>query len=274
MLTKCIRENSVLKWVFHGIFVATFLLVVNEIHFFQSCQRISKEFIEATKGMVLFEARVGEELSDLEPGLRGKLETYLIRTKTCDGEPVMEVATDATSSTFFKLEHSQKIQTSALQGIIPPAACKEAKQVFFGSQPTVAVGLKGDSLNALTKKWAYWKLGLSLFEESLLLQKMGLKWWCAFAVFFVCMNALFASVSRHSTSGLLNLRFFGLPNSTLIPFLILKNSLVLLLSFSAVALLFMMMGIYIAPFIYILSFFSTIALSSVWSFFGTLNLHR
>ncbi len=267
MLAKYIRENRPLKWGFHLIFIASLLLFVNEIYFFQSSQRLAQEFIEATKGLVLFEANLDNEI---DPYLNSNLETYIIRTKRDGKEPSMEVLTNATSSTFFKLEHSKSIQTTSLKGG-SGSKVKEG-QVFFGALPNIGIGIKGKNFHPLTKKWAYWKIGFSLFQESFLLQKFGVKGWVLFVIFFVGLNTLFASMCRHATSGILSLRFFGLPNSTLIPLLILKNSLFLLVCFSLIGGLFLIAKISISPFVYGVSFLSALLLSIVWSFFSRFQL--
>ncbi|NDD99634.1 hypothetical protein EB008_05015 [bacterium] len=269
MFTRSIQENSALKWVFHALFVAFFVLFIDQVHFFRTSRQIASSFIQATSGMVLFEVNNEDLKGFIESQGNSKLESFILKTHKEMGEPRLHVLTDATSSSFVKLEHAKKIQTSVLLGAIDPITYTTASKVYFATTAQKGVGLKKDNLKPLTKNEVFKSLGWALYQESPLMKKYGLQGGAFFACLFVLLNILFASVYRHSLTGILNLRFFGVPSSTIIPLMLGKNALLLLLSFCSVWLLFTFSGFHFPLITWFSSYFLTLLLSAFWSFFGT-----
>jgi hypothetical protein len=269
MLTRYIQENSALKWLFHALFVAFFVLFTDQLEFFRASRQLASSFIHATNGMLLFEVPKEDLAVFLENQGSTKLESFIIDTKNHLGEPRLQVSTDATSSSFVKLEHSQKIETKVLLGVIDPKAYSAAKKVYFATTAQRAIGLKKEALKPLSKNQVFKSLGWALFQESGLIRNFGLKGGALFTLFFLFLNTLFASIYRHSLTGILNLRFFGVPSSTIVPLMLARNGLLLLLSFSAVWLLFTIVGFKYPYLTWVFSFISTFLLSAFWSFFGS-----
>jgi hypothetical protein len=269
MLTKSIQDNSALKWVFHALFVAVFVLFMDQVHFFRTSRQIASSFIQATSGMVLFEVNNEDLQSFIESQGNSKLESFILKTLKEEGEPRLQVLTDATSSSFVKLEHAKKIQTSVLLGVIDPKTYTAASKVYFATTLQKGVSLKKEILKPITKNEVLKSLGWALYRESPLMQKFGLQGGAFFATLFLVFNFLFASVYRCSLTGILNLRFFGVPASTIIPLMLAKNALLLLLSYGSVWLLFTFSGLHYPLITWFLSYFLTLLLSAFWSFFGT-----
>lgn len=271
MLTRYIQENSGLKWAFHALFVAFFVLFMDQVHFFRTSRQIASSFIYATNGMVLFEVKKEDLENFIESQGTSKFESFILKAINEKGEPRLQVLTDATSSSFVKLEHASKIDTSVLLGAVDPKTYISANKVYFATTPQKGVSLKKEFLKPLTKNEVFKGLGWALYQESPFIQKFGLKGGVFFATCFLLLNILFSSVYRHSLTGILNLRFFGVPSSTIIPLLLARNTLMLFLSFCAVWLIFTLSDINYTLMTWSLSYFLTLLLSAFWSFFGTIK---
>lgn len=268
MLAKTIQENGLLKWSFQVLYVASFVLFVNELRFFQNCREIAQEFVDATRGVVLFEMPEKDLNLFSEAEIKKNFESYILNTANDSGMPVLKIQTDAVSGSFVKLENAKSIETRSLKGAVENEEYTKAKQVYFGTPPASSITIKKEILQPVSKKEAQKKIGMTLFQEAFLIQKLGLKGSIIFALFFAVLNALFANQNRYALSGLLNLRFFGIPTRTLVPLILAKNSLLLFFSFSVVGLFFSLLGLSLSFYVYLLSYLTSVLLSAFWTLWG------
>jgi len=262
-----IQENGFLKWSFQALYVASILLFVNELRFFQNCRAVAQEFVDATRGLVLFEMPQ-KDFEGFLKETKTSFESYILNTASDSGLPVLDIQTDAVSGSFFKLENAKRIKTRVLKGAVENQEYSKAKQVYFALPSATAIVLKKENFQPVSKKDAFKKIGMTLFQEAFLFQKLGSKGSIAFGVFFILLNGLFAVQSRHGLSGIMNLRFFGVPTKTLVPLVIAKNGLLLVLSFGLVGLFFSLLGISLSYYVYLLSFIMAVLMSAFWTFWG------
>lgn len=267
MLARMIQENGFLKWSFQALYVASILLFVNELRFFQNCRAVAQEFVDATRGLVLFEMPQ-KDFEGFLKETRPSFESYILNTASDSGLPVLDIQTDAVSGSFFKLENAKRIKTRVLKGAVENLEYQKAKQVYFATPSATAIVLKKGNFQPVSKKEAYKKIGMTLFQEAFLFQKLGWKGSVAFGLFFILLNALFALQNRHGLSGIMNLRFFGVPTKTLLPLVIAKNGLLLVLSFCLVGLFFSFFGLSLSFYVYFLSFTMAILMSAFWTLWG------
>jgi hypothetical protein len=270
MITRYIQENSALKWLFHGVFVAVFVLFAHEVKFYHSSKQIASSFVEATQGLVLFEMS-GKDFSQVPRTVGGgRLESFVLQPTNVGGAPFLKVETDTISGSFVKLEHAKKIETKVLQGTVDKKITGAAK-VYYATVPDHAVGMKKEFLKAISKKEVSRALRFTLYEESALIKNFGWKGAGALLGVFVLLNTLFASVYRRTVTGILNLRFFGVPSSTIVPLMLARNGLLLLCSFGFVWFVFQILGAKYPFSLWVWSFIGTFSLSAFWSFFGTVK---
>jgi hypothetical protein len=268
MLARMIQENGFLKWFFQALYVASILLFVNELRFFQNCRAVAKEFVDATKGFVLFEIPQKDFEGFFQKETKVSFESYILNTASESGLPVLDIQTDAVSGSFVKLENAKRIKTRVLKGAVENQEYTKAKQVYFAIPSATAFALKKEDFQPVSKNEAFKKIGMTLFQEAFLFQRLGWRGSVAFGIFFVLLNALFALQSRHALSGIMNLRFFGVPTKTLVPLVIAKNGLLLVLSFGLVGLFFSLLGISLSYYVYLLSFTMAVLMSAFWTFWG------
>ncbi|MBM3196391.1 MAG: hypothetical protein FJZ61_00180 [Chlamydiae bacterium] len=270
MVTRYIQENSVLKWLFHGAFVAVFVLFADEVKFYYSSKLIASSFAEATQGLVLFEMS-GKDFSQVPRTVGGgRLESFILQPTNVGGAPFLKVETDTISGSFVKLEHAKKIETKVLQGTIDKKI-SGATKVYYATVPDHAIEIKKECLKAISKKEISRALRFSLYNESAIIKNFGWEGAGALLGVFVLLNTLFAIVYRRTVTGILNLRFFGVPSTTIVPLMLARNGLLLLLSFGFVWLLFQILGAKYPFSIWVWSFISSFSLSAFWSFFGSVK---
>lgn len=152
MLAKTIQENGLLKWSFQVLYVASFVLFVNELRFFQNCREIAQEFVDATKGVVLFEMPEKDLNLFSEAEIKKNFESYILNTANHSGVPVLKIQTDAVSGSFVKLENAKSIETRSLKGAVENEEYTKAKQVYFGTPPASSITIKKEILQPVSKK--------------------------------------------------------------------------------------------------------------------------